>query len=181
MFGLLVKRKLDANRLANVFVNSILEATQKGFEDVSSLIKDDPAFVELPDLDDTCEDQFLLIVIAGNLRYLTDHFEVEEAQEIKRLIISKLADIYDMKERDFKDVLSRTDEFISRVNHPSKNTLYGMSKAIFHKFELNDCQESYFKNMRTPNPLFLKRMDEIMMNFLWDWEEFFKRHRLNLN
>jgi len=67
------------------------------------------------------------------------------------------------------------------VNHPSKNTLYGMSKAVFHKFHLNDYQESYFKNMRTPNPLFLKRMDDVLNNFLWDWEEFFKRHKLHLN
>jgi hypothetical protein len=35
--------------------------------------------------------------------------------------------------------------------------------------------------MHTPNPLFLKRMDEMMSNFLWDWDQFFKKHKFNLN
>ena len=45
-----------------------------------------------------------------------------------------------------------------------------MSKAIFHKYNLNDFQEDYFKNMKAPNPLFLKRLDEIVSHFIWDWD-----------
>ena len=95
------------------------------------------------------------------------------------MLIEKLAAIYDMDFASFEQVIKDYDAFVSRVNHPSKNTLYGMSKAVFHKFNLNGFQEPYFKNMRTPNPLFLKRMDEIMMNFLWDWEAFFNRYKVN--
>jgi len=61
---------------------------------------------------------------------------------------------------------------MSRINTPSKNTLYAMSKAVFFKYNLNAYQQDYFKIMQTPNPLFLKRMDEIMANFLFDWESF---------
>jgi hypothetical protein len=53
-----------------------------------------------------------------------------------------------------------------------------MSKAIFHKYELYEYQDDYFKKMQAPNPLFLKRMDEIVSNFVWDWDAFFKKFRL---
>lgn len=181
MFGNLIKKKLDANRLANIFVNSIMEATESGFKDIASLISEDSAFIEPPQIKDGMSDSFLLIVVVGNLRFLEEHFDKDEAVEIEHLVIQKLAVIYNMEPEDFKELTVQYDKFISRVNHPSKNTLYGMSKAVFHKFNLNDFQESYFKSMKTPNPLFLKRMDEIMMNFLWDWNEFFRKYKLNLN
>ncbi len=179
MIGRLIKRRLDSNKLANVFVNSMLEVAENGFPVVSQMINEDTAFVSNPKVDEKGLDHFLLVVVCGNLRYLDRYFEVDEAKCIHNHIIRKFATVYDMEERDFKDLIEDYDQFISRVNHPSKNTLYGMSKAVFHKLDLNDHQEDYFKNMRTPNPLFLKRMDEVMMNFLWDWDEFFKRHKLN--
>ncbi|MBI3133786.1 MAG: hypothetical protein HYZ14_03840 [Bacteroidetes bacterium] len=178
MFGLLVKKKLDHNRLANVFVNSLNEAVESGFQDIADMINDDPAFVHHPGVNADFADGFLLIVMVGNLRYLDTHFEPEDAREIRSKIIEKVAAVYEMNTADFEKIVNEQDSFISRVNHPSKNTLYGMSKALFHKFNLNDYQEVYFKSMRAPNPLFLKRMDEIMLNYLWDWDAFFKKHRL---
>lgn len=181
MIGRLIKRKLDSNKLANVFVNSLLEATENGFDDVRQMINEDGAFISDPAICEKSMDKFLLVVIVGNLRFLDNHFEVTEAKEIRNHIVKKFAQVYDLEEYRFEKIIQDYDQFISRVNHPSKNTLYGMSKAVFHKFQLNEHQESYFKNMKTPNPLFLKRMDEIMMNFLWDWDEFFKKHKLNFS
>lgn len=178
MFGLLVKKKLDHNRLANVFVNSLNEAVESGFGDVAGMINDDPAFIHDPKIDESYADSFMLLVLVGNLKYLDSHFESDDAKEINLKIIEKFAQIYEMSPSDFERVVSECDSFISRVNHPSKNTLYGMSKALFYKFNLNEYQEIYFKSMRSPNPLFLKRMDEVMMNYLWDWAAFFKKHRL---
>lgn len=181
MIGKLLKRKIDADRLANVFVNSIIEVSENGFQDVKEMIGEDPAFVFVPDIKENYSNKFLLIVVVGNLTYLKQHFDVEEEAELRKLIISKFANIFEITFREFEELLEATSGFISQVNHPSKNLLYGMSKAVFHKFELNDYQEDYFKNMRTPNPLFLKRMDEVMSNFLWDWDQFFKKHKFNLN
>jgi len=68
--------------------------------------------------------------------------------------------------------------FLSRVNSPSKNTLYSMSRGIFHKYDLNDYQEDYFKSMNVPNPIFLKNMNDIMENFLWDWDAFKDKYKV---
>lgn len=181
MFGTLLKKKLDADRLANVFVNSLLQATQDSFPDVSEMINEDAAFVKRPEIGDEKADHFILIVLSGNLNFLSQRFEPAELAELRSLIIQKLAVVYDMETRELEEIIVHYEKFISRVNHPSKNTLYGMSKALFHKLELNEYQESYFKSMKTPNPLFLKRMDDIMSNFIWDWDEFFRKYKMSLN
>jgi hypothetical protein len=181
MLKMLVKKKLDANQLANVFVNSLFDVSENSFAHVSEMINEDSAFVTNPGIEKQEFDSFLLIVVVGNLRFLKEQFEVAEAAEIRWLIIDKLAKVYDMESREFEKIILDYDTLLSRINHPSKNTLYAMSKAVFHKLNLNDHQESYFKSMKTPNPLFLKRMDDVMVNFIWDWDVFFKKHRLNLN
>jgi hypothetical protein len=55
---------------------------------------------------------------------------------------------------------------------------YAMSKAIFFRYELNQYQTEYFKNMNTPNPISLKRLDDIVGQFIFDWSEFQENYRL---
>jgi hypothetical protein len=86
--------------------------------------------------------------------------------------VKKLSPVFDLSEGQFMSVVSEYKDMMSRVNAPSKNTLYAMSKGVFHKYNLNEYQQDYFKMMQTPNPLFLKKMDEIMSNFLFNWESF---------
>lgn len=181
MFGTLLKKKIDAEKLANVFVNSIIEITDNSFDTIKEFIEDDPAFISAPSLDINSANKFLLIITAGNLNYLTHHFEAQESNEIRHQIIQRFSKIFEIEHKNMEDLLAQTTSFISKVNHPSKNMLYGMSKALFHELELNQYQEDYFKNMRTPNPLFLKRMDEIMSNFLWDWEQFFRKYKYQIS
>jgi hypothetical protein len=181
MFGNIIKRKINAEKLANVFVNSIIEITDNSFGLIKEMISEDPAFIYEPNIKSEDANKFLLILTAGNLNFLKNHFELEESQSIRKHIIEKFSVIFEVTYRDFEEMLDETSSFISKVNHPSQNVLYGMSKALFHEFDLNNFQEDYFKNMHTPNPLFLKRMDEMMSNFLWDWDQFFKKHKFNLN
>jgi hypothetical protein len=53
-----------------------------------------------------------------------------------------------------------------------------MSKAVFFKYNLSAYQQDYFKMMQTPNPIFLKKMDEIMSNFLFNWESFTVKYKV---
>ena len=53
-----------------------------------------------------------------------------------------------------------------------------MSKAIFFKYELNDYQQDYFRKMKTPNPIFLKRLDEIVANFIWNWNDLKDKYKI---
>ena len=155
-----------------------MEVIDNGFKDVASLINEDPAFEATPNITPEANSEFTLIVIVGNLVTLESSFESDQAFRVEQLIYQKFATIFSMSETSFENLIKEYKNFISRVNHPSKNMLYGMSKAIFHKYNLNDFQDDYFKRMQAPNPLFLKRMDEVMSNFIWDWDVFFKKYKL---
>jgi len=179
MLGTLIKRRLSDNQVANVFINAIFDSVDNGFKEVASLINEDAVFMKSPEISNTESGEFGMIVIVGNLSFLESTFEAEQAGRVEKLIFEKLARIYDMSDVDFEKLVRDYQSFITRVNHPSKNMIYGMSKAMFHKYGLNEYQDEYFKRMQAPNPLFLKRLDEVMANFIWDWDVFFKKFKLS--
>jgi hypothetical protein len=178
MLTAIFKKKLSDDQLSTIFVNGVLDVVDKSFVEVSSIINEDPAFVCPPDLSKASDGHFTMIVIVGNLSFLGDSFEAEQSVRLEKMIITKFAEVFEMEESKFKNYLNEYRSFISRVNHPSKNMIYGMSKAIFHKYKLNEFQDEYFRSMDCPNPLFLKRMDEVVINFIWNWEAFFKRYKM---
>jgi hypothetical protein len=179
MLGSLIKRKLSDNQVANIFINSIFDTVDNGFKEVAQLINEDVAFVTSPSLSAEKNGEFALIVIVGNLSFLESTFEADQAARVEGIIFEKLAKMYEMSVSDFTKLIRDYQTFISRVNHPSKNMIYGMSKAVFHKYGLNQYQDEYFKRMQAPNPLFLKRMDEVMASFIWNWDAFFKKYKIN--
>ena len=170
MLSAILKKKLSDNQVANVFINSIFDSVDNGFLEVAQLINEDIAFVKSPEIGEKDNGEFGLIVIVGNLSFLESTFDADQAGRVEKIVFEKLAKMYDMSEADFCKLIREYQSFISRVNHPSKNMVYGMSKAVFHKYNLNEVQDEYFIRMQAPNPLFLKRMDEIMINFIWNWD-----------
>ncbi len=178
MLSTLFRKRLTDEQLATVFVNGVLDVTGNGFKEVVELIKYDAAFVTTPHLDETKDGHFIMIVIVGNLSKLDEVFEADEVGKLEEAIIERFSDAFQMTKVEFKRYLSEYRSFMSRVNHPSKNMHYAMSKAFFHKYGLNEYQDEYFKEMVNPNPLFLKRMDEVMESFFWNWEAFFKRFKI---
>jgi len=178
MFGTILKKKVSDDKLANVFMNGLFNSIDNGFPIVAESINEDPAFVYSPNIASTNSYEFSLIVFVGNISFLESAFEPEQADRVEKLIYDKLAKVYDMNVIEFKSLLKDYQSFINRLNSPSKNMLYGRSKAIFDKYTLYNFQDEYFKRMQTPNPLFLKRMDEMVENFVWDWDAFFKKYKL---
>jgi hypothetical protein len=179
MFNTILKKKLSDNQVANIFINALFDSVDSGWEEISTMINEDPAFVTSPEINSKNSGEFGLIVMTANISLLESTFEVEQATRIERLVFQKLAKIYGMGELEFENLIRSYQSFISRINQPSKNMVYGMSKAVFHKYSLNNFQDEYFKRMQAPNPLFLKRMDEVMGNFVWNWDAFFKKYRLS--
>lgn len=178
MLSTIFRKKLSDEQLANVFVNGVLSVIDKGFQEVMELISFDAAFEKQPDLSGVQDGHFTMIVVVANLSYLGDSFPPQQVSKIEEKVVSKFADAFEMDLAEFEKHLADYRSFMSRVNHPSKNMHYAMAKSIFHKYKLNDYQDEYFRNMASPNPLFLKRMDEVTENFIWNWEAFFKRFKM---
>lgn len=179
MFGTLLRKKVSDDKLANVFINGLFSTVDSGFPVVAEFINEDNSFVVSPGIKPNDSFEFSLIVLVGNISFLESAFDPEQAERVERLIYQKLAAIYEMEVYDFKKMLKDYKHLICRLNHPSKNMIYGMSKAIFDKYCLYNYQDEYFKRMQAPNPLFLKRLDEIVENFIWNWDAFFKKYKLD--
>lgn len=164
------KKKLKEDSLANLFVNASLETVEAGFADIIELINEAPEFIQPPKLSSENDSKFILIVLAANLKEIPNHFPAHQDSRIINRIIEKLAGVFGVSENKLEGILREYQSYLSRVNHPSNNNLYAMSKAVFFKYDLGKYQEDYFKKMNSPNPLFLKRLDEAMMLFLFNWE-----------
>jgi len=177
MLSTLLKKKLSDNQVANIFINAIFDTVENGFGEVAQLINEDLAFVQSPAIIKSDDGEFGIIVIVGNLSFLESTFDPEQATKVEELIFEKLAVVYQMDILDFKKMIRNYQSLISRLNHPSKNMIYGMSKALFDKYKLYQFQDEYFRRMQAPNPLFLKRMDEVMEQFIWNWDAFFKKYK----
>lgn len=177
MFSSILKKKLTADQVATIFVNGICDVINRGFEPVVDCINDDPSFVKCPEIAKNNIDEFALIVITANLIEMERLTDATTGVHTLNLAIEKLAEIYGIEAMDMRQIVQDYRQFMKRVNLPSKTTLYAMSKAIFHKYELNDFQDEYFKRMNAPNPVFLKRLDEMLVNFQWNWDSFYRKYR----
>ncbi len=175
--GLFGKKKLTEDTMANIFVNTILDSVESTFADIATNIAVDPEFVTQPQIDPTDSDKFLMIVVAGNFNYFSRYFSTLEENALKSRIVQKFGTVFGLSFDDMKNIISDYQDLIYRVNHPSKNTLYGMSKAVFFKYKLGQYQDDYFAQLNAPNPLFLKRMDGIMENYIWNWNTFLEKNK----
>jgi len=175
----LIKRKLSDDQISNIFINGLFDVVENGFKEIADLINEDVAFVKSPEIKENLNGEFALIVIAANLSTLESTFEADQAVRVEHKIFEKLGKLYEVSTGDFESLAREYQSFIAKVNKPSKNLVYGMSKAIFEKYALNEFQDEYFRRMQAPNPLFLKRLDEVMINFIWNWDAFFKKYKLN--
>jgi len=174
LFG---KKKLTEDKIANIFVNTLLNTVDSTFADVATSIMVDPEFVQQPQIDLEDSDKFLMIVIAGNFNYFSRYFSTLEENLLKAKITQKLANVFGLQFDEMKSIITKYQDLIYRVNHPSKNTLYGMSKAVFFKYKLGKYQDEYFAQLNAPNPLFLKRLDGIMENYIWNWSAFLDKYK----
>lgn len=179
MLGTLLKKRLSDTQLANVFLNGIFEIVDNGFVEVVDLINEDLAFVTSPSIPVERNGQFTMIVVVANISSLETTFETVQANRIEKIIFEQMGSLMGVSAADAEAKVREYQKFMQRINHPSKNMVYAMSKAVFQKYDLNDFQDEYFKRLQSPNPLFLKRMDQVMINFLWDWDSFFKKYKID--
>lgn len=178
MIALFGKKKLTNEQVANVFVNALIESVENGFPEVAGFVNDSPEFTHSPRIDEGDYGRFLMIVIAANTVEVTRHFQSGHDQEIIAFAMRKFARVFDMEVESFARMIKEYKAFINRVNHPSKNLVYGMSRAVFHKYELNEYQLEYYKKLNAPNPIFLKNLDRLIENFLWNWAAFEEKYKV---
>ncbi len=179
MFKIFKKKKLNEQLVSRLFVNRLLEMVDEGFGDVVEAINEAPEFVKSPEITKTESQKFLFIALAGNLLLIPRHLPAHVDNRITNAIINELCIVFQRDKDKIQQLINNYQSFLSKVNHPSDNILYGMSKSIFYKYELAAFQEEYFRNMNAPNPLLLKRLDEVVEHFVFDWKDLSDQYQIS--
>lgn len=157
MLGTLLKKRLTDSQLASIFLNGIFEMVDNGFVEVADLINEDMAFVVSPSIKPEQNGQFTMIVVVANISSLETTFETVQANRIERLIFEHLGSLMGISTNAAEEKVREYQKFMGRINHPSKNMIYAMSKTVFQKYQLNEFQDEYFKRLQAPNPLFFEK------------------------
>ncbi|MEJ6736478.1 MAG: hypothetical protein QNK84_05535 [Flavobacteriales bacterium] len=178
MFKIFGKKKIKEDVVANIFVNSILNTIDNGFSEIAGIINDSPEFILSPNISTTDDNAFTLVIIAANLHFLPEHIHDTKEERVTSLIFSKLSNVFDCDQAKLEATIAAYQCYLKKKNHPSKNMHYAISKSIFWKYNLNQYQDEYFKNMRSPNPMFLKRLNEATDNFIWNWDAFTNKYQI---
>lgn len=175
----LFKKKISEDKLSNALINSLIQTMEEGFGDVAELINNDPDFIENPGILKDNYDKFLFVIFVGNLSLMDKSLEPELSQTITDMLIEKFSLAFSLEIEQTNKYIKEHKDYMSRINYPSKNVLYGMSKSIFYKYNLSQYQDAYFKDMNVPNPVFLKRLNELVTNFIWDWDYFLEKYKVD--
>ncbi len=172
------KKKVSEEKVAELFINITFNAVDGSFEDVAELINNDLNLVERPTIPLDATDDFLMVVIAGNYRLLENYFQDGQDDRIRALVVKRLAVVFEVEENRMKTVIDEMLALFQKINFPSKNIHYAMSKAVFYKYDLAKYQKDYFKNLNSPDPIFLKHIDEIMEQFIIRWDHFTEKYKI---
>lgn len=178
MLTTLFKKKITESQIANEFVGGLIRMTHDSFPLLVTLINDDPEFKYKPDVKVDDINKFLMIVLAGNILFLRKDLESSCSRRVEQFIYKGFEKALGVDAANIEVIISQYHSYFGRVNHPSKNTIYAMSKTVFFKYDLNRFQDDYFYKMKTPNPIFLKRLDELVQCFLWNWSEYSEKYKI---
>jgi hypothetical protein len=172
------RKRLTTDEVGRMFVHATLDSVEDGWPQIAALVRDSPEFETQPAIDDEAFGPFLLVIVAGNLDFIREHFTPECQRGIVEAITRHLAQMIESDATDVAQRITHVRKLMSRLNRPSKKTTSAMARGVFTLYQLNDFQAEYFAGLNVPNPLFLKRIDEMMAHFLWDWTAFNKRYKV---
>lgn len=178
MLAIFGKKKISENKTANIFVNGLLNLIEQGFDEVCAQIEEDPEFYTSPQISRENIKPFLLTVFAANLCRISEHYSGQNDERLIDLSIEKMAMALGIDKAKFSAEVQQYRKTMSRINHPSKNTLLGMAKLLFVAYDLNRYQIPFYRDLNTPNPLFIKRLKELLAHFEWDWQGFNERYKV---
>ncbi len=175
LFG---KKKITEDKLANVFVNAVLELSEGGFPAVAAEINESPEFTTSPGVSEQDDAAFALVVLAANLMEMQRVLGSGLDKRIFSLSVSKFAQAMERDCTEVESEVRAVQSRMERLNFPSKNTALAMGKVLFNEYDLFCFQDAYFREVKAPNPIILKRLNSLMGYFLWSWTDVQEQYRV---
>ena len=180
VFSLFGKKRLKEEHVAKVFVNTINDLALQSFPILREYLNEVPELKCSPKIKENQIEWFLYIVFSANLYQLKDHFDIEQHNRLRILIIDEF--IESLVDRSHDAVLEQINNYESYLAALDRVERDGIGKiialAIFQKYGLNECQIDHFQKMHQPNPIIIKAISEITENFIWNWNDILENYKL---
>lgn len=180
VFSLFGKKRLKEEYVSKVFVSTINELAIESFPILSEFLNEAPELQSSPKIKGDQIEWFLYIVFSANLYDLQNHFDIDQHNRMRILIIDEFIESISGKSHDeVLENINNYEEYISSLSRVERDGLGKIiATAIFQKYGLNECQLEHFQRMNKPNPATIKAMCEITDNFIWNWSDLLENYKL---
>jgi hypothetical protein len=180
VFSLFGKKRLKEEYVAKVFVSTINGLAMESFPILKDYLNDVPELKCSPEIEDNQLEWFLYIVFSANLYHLKDHFDTDQHNRMRILVIDEF--IESLEDQSHDKVLSHInlyEDYVAGLDRSQSDDLGRiMALAIFQKYGLNKCQDDHFQNINQPNPTIIKAISEITDSFIWNWDDLLGNFKL---
>ena len=122
---------------------------------------------------------FLYIVFSTNLHNLHYHFESNQLNRLRILVIDEFIESLEGREHDLTlEQINNYEEYIISLDSVISDLPKSMATAIFNKYGINNCQLDHFQKINTPNPIIIKSIEEATKNYIWNWPDFLEKYKM---
>ena len=174
------KKKVKANVSAAIYVSLLNNVIKEGFVEIKDFINNNNNLEENPNLTDIDIDWFRNIIYLGNLESLSSFFEEQDAAVLRGLILDEM-----YKELPENEQHLAIERFLDHENYfkelllQNEHTISAMAYGIFEQYNINEYQGDLFKRKNKPNPIFYNELKNLVKHFMWNWEDYLEKNKLN--
>ena len=174
------KKKVNPSTAISIYVSLLENVILEGYIEIKDFINHNNNLEINPDLKDVDIDWFSNVVFLGNMNNLQGYFEEEEVSILRSLILDEI-----YKEIQGDEQHLAVERFLDYENYfndllvKHECAISAMAHAIFEKYNINDFQGDLFKRKNKPNPIFLNELKNLLSHFIWNWEEYLEKNKLN--
>ena len=177
---LLKKKKVKPVTAISIYVKLLQNVISEGFVEVKDFINNNNNLESNPDLKDTDIDWFSKVIFLGNIKNLNLYFEEEEVSFLRDLILEKIhKDIEGDAQSLAVERFLEYENYFTELLASHETPISAMAYAIFEKYNINNFQGDLFKRKNKPNPIFINELKNLLNHFIWNWEDYLKKNKLN--
>lgn len=180
-FGLLSKKnKIEPVTAVSIYVSLLQNVIKEGFVEIKDFINNNNNLETNPNLNDNDVEWFSNVIFLGNIKNLDIYFEENESLTLRGLILDEVH-----KELEGNKQHLAVERFLDYENYfnellvKHESPINAMAHAIFEKYNINDFQGDLFKRKNKPNPIFINELKNLLKHFIWNWEEYLEKNKLN--
>ncbi len=178
-FGLSKRKKIKVEEAIDLYVSVLNEVIENGFIEIKDFINNNNNLESNPDIKDEDVKWFRMIILLGNLNLLGQNFESQEAIDIRVLILDRILSLIDKNLDLAMEQFLHYEDYFKQLLSENEDVPKTMAIAIFEKYNINDYQGDLFKRKNTPNPVFLHELKNLLRHFIWNWEDYLKKYKIN--